>query len=88
LAAALGLPTEVSGDLAEGCRLGGLALVRALADDKVALCTHGDVISDVLVALADDDGLDLGPSPGNAKGSAWVLEGDHQRFVRATYVPA
>src|SRR5215471_467648 len=44
LAAALGLRTEVSGDLNEGCGRRALALVRALADDKAAVCTHGDVI--------------------------------------------
>jgi hypothetical protein len=58
LAPAPGLPTEVSGDLNEGCGPRALALVRALARDNVAMCTHGDVIRDVLVALAVDDGLD------------------------------
>ena len=64
----------------------GLALVRQLADHSVALCSHGDVIPDVLVALADEDRLDLGPAPRQAKGSAWVLEAKRGRFVRATYI--
>jgi hypothetical protein len=34
-----------------------------MADDKVALCTHGDALADILVALADEDHLDLGPRP-------------------------
>jgi hypothetical protein len=63
-----------------------LALIRSLAHDKVALCTHGDVITDVLVALADEDRLDLGPHPRQAKGSAWVLHADLGRFVKATYL--
>jgi len=38
------------------------------------------------VALADEDRLDLGPAPRQAKGSAWVLEAKRGRFVRATYI--
>jgi hypothetical protein len=53
---------------------------------KAAVCTHGDVIGEVLMALADKDGLDLGSDPRWAKGSAWVIEADLGRFVSATYV--
>ncbi len=87
LAESLGLPTEVMSELAEGAGAEALALVRSLACDKAALCTHGDVIPEVLVALADEDRLDLGPDPRQAKGSAWVLEANGGRFVKATYVP-
>lgn len=86
LAAALRLAVEVHPSLGEGCGPEALALVRSLANDKVALCTHGDVIPDVLVPLADEDQIDLGPAPRQAKGSVWVLEGSGDRFVRATYV--
>jgi broad specificity phosphatase PhoE len=74
-------------DLAEGAGPAALALVRALADEKVALCTHGDVIPDVLVALADEDRLELGPSPHQAKGSVWILEASGGRFTKARYLP-
>ena len=83
----LSLRVEVADELAEGAGPSALALVRALADDKVALCTHGDVIPDVLVALADEDRLDLGHRPRQAKGSVWVLEAHAGRFTRATYLP-
>src|SRR5581483_4543173 len=53
LAADLSLRVEPTEELAEGHSSTALALVRALADEKVALCTHGDVIAEVLVALAD-----------------------------------
>ncbi|MHB1536490.1 MAG: SixA phosphatase family protein [Acidimicrobiales bacterium] len=86
LAAELSLRVEVVEDLAEGHGLAAVALVRALADEKVALCTHGDVIPEVLVALADEDRLDLGPSPRQAKGSTWVLEAMGGHFTRATYL--
>jgi phosphohistidine phosphatase SixA len=86
LARSLGLEIEVTDALAEGAGAEALALVRSLADDKVALCTHGDVIAEILNALADEDHLDLGPSPSNAKGSAWVLEAEHQNVFAATYL--
>lgn len=53
-----------------------------------ALCTHGDVIADVLVALADEEYLDLGLRPRQSKGSAWVLDAEDGRFVKATYLAA
>jgi broad specificity phosphatase PhoE len=87
LAGRLNLRVEPTEDLAEGHGLMAIALVRALADDKVALCTHGDVIPDVLVALADEDRLDLGPRPRQAKGSVWVLDATGGRFTKATYLP-
>ena len=86
LATSLGLPIEPCEALAEGGGSQAVALVRALADDKVALCTHGDVIPDVLVALADEDRVDLGHRPRQAKGSVWVLDAHGGTFVRATYL--
>jgi 8-oxo-(d)GTP phosphatase len=87
LAGRLSLPVESMDELAEGSGAGALALVRAFADEKVALCTHGDVIPEVLVALADEDRVDLGHRPRQAKGSVWVLEAHAGRFVRASYLP-
>lgn len=87
LAADLGLPVEETEELSEGRAEAALGLIRAAADDKVALCTHGDVIPEVLVALADEDRLDLGPRPRQAKGSVWVLDANGGCFTRATYLP-
>jgi broad specificity phosphatase PhoE len=87
LAKALGIKVEVTEALAEGHGVEALQLVRSLAHDKVALCTHGDVIPDVLVPLADEDRLDLGPRPRQAKGSVWVLETSDELFTKATYLP-
>ncbi len=64
-----------------------MALVRRVANEKIALCTHGDVIPEILVSLADEDHLDLGPRPRQAKGSVWVLENEGDRFVKAVYLP-
>lgn len=88
LASRLGLTVEESEQLAEGAWASDtLRLVRALADEKVALCTHGDVIPDILVALSDEDRLDLGRRPRQAKGSVWVLDAARGRFTRASYLP-
>lgn len=87
LAGALHVKVEEEQSLAEGAGLAALVLVRSVAHEKIALCTHGDVIPEILVALADEDHLDLGPSPRQAKGSVWVLETQGGRFVKAAYLP-
>ena len=87
LAEALRVKVEEDDSLAEGTGLAALALVRSVANEKIALCTHGDVIPEILVALADEDHLDLGPRPRQAKGSVWVLEAEGGRFVKAAYLP-
>jgi 8-oxo-(d)GTP phosphatase len=87
LAKAFDVPIEEDDVLAEGSGLSALALVRRVATEKIALCTHGDVIPEILVALADEDHLDLGPRPRQAKGSVWVLEAEESRFVKASYLP-
>lgn len=86
LADELGIKVEVIEELAEGHGADAIRLVRSLASDKVALCTHGDVIPDVLVTLADEDRLDLGPHPRQAKGSVWILEANGSLFTKATYL--
>jgi len=87
LAAELGLKVEEVDELAEGAGPEAVELVRSLHDSHVALCTHGDVIPEILVALADEDRLDLGPAPRQAKGSTWVLRSTKGRFVQARYLP-
>jgi len=87
LARAFHLKVEEDEVLAEGAGLSALSLVRSVATEKIALCTHGDVIPEILVALADEDHLDLGPRPRQAKGSVWVLEAEESRFVKASYLP-
>ncbi len=87
LARLLRLPVETEQALAEGSWVAAIALVRSLAHEKVALCTHGDVIAEILVSLADEDHLDLGARPRQAKGSVWVLEASANRFMRASYLP-
>lgn len=83
----LGVQVERIDALAEGNGPAALKLVRSLMGSSVALCTHGDVIPEILVALVDEDRLDLGLAPKQSKGSVWVLEADGTRFSAAAYLP-
>jgi 8-oxo-(d)GTP phosphatase len=85
-AEAMGIEIEIREELAEGHGGDALGLIRSLADQDVALCTHGDVIPDVLTALADEDRLDLGLEPRQAKGSVWILEPSPEGFIGAEYL--
>jgi 8-oxo-(d)GTP phosphatase len=89
LALAAGVQVEEERRLAEGYGRAALDLVRSLsvAGDDAVLCSHGDVIPDVLAALANEDRVDLGPAPRVEKGSAWLLEGEGGRFSTAGYLP-
>ena len=75
LAAARGLAVEPTDDLAEGEGPAGLALVRRLLAEPTysVLCTHGDVVEEVL------DGLSVERGDFTRKGATWVLEPDGAR---------
>lgn len=90
VADAVGRPVERDAVLAEGAGRAALPLMRALAGDSPVLCSHGDVIPELLNALVAEDGLDLGADPKVEKGSVWVLEPDPRSdgpFLTASYLP-
>lgn len=65
-----------------------LALMRRVRGRRVALCTHGDVMQDVLEQL-DDDGVDLDGGLRLAKGAYWIFDYDEKGDVRTgVYHPA
>lgn len=78
LAKARGVRLRRENALAEGHGRAAARLIARLLEREanVALCTHGDVIPDVMEAL----GFACSKC---AKGSTWVLEGDF-----ASYIPA
>src|SRR5688500_15613583 len=87
LAGRLGLEIELEAALLEGAPLqDSLAVVRAVAGDDVVVCSHGDVIPDVLSWLMGK-GMRTGPDRRCQKGSVWVLEVDGTEVVRGEYVP-
>jgi phosphohistidine phosphatase SixA len=86
LAAARGLPVEDLEALAEGHSAAEvLALLPELAPAGAALCSHGDVIGDVVGVLVE---LGLVQRDGArwAKGSTWLLELDGPRLTSARYL--
>jgi 8-oxo-dGTP diphosphatase len=93
LAERLGLAVEHDVRLMEGAALSGsLALAAELRDagaaggpEAVAVCSHGDVIPELVRALRDGGCRIEGPMACQ-KASAWVLGGDADRFLSARYV--
>jgi 8-oxo-dGTP diphosphatase len=86
LADVLGLAVDGSDALAEGAPVAeAAALLDKLAREDAVLCSHGDVIGDLLMHLADHgvrlDDFRL------EKGSIWQLECRDGRVVSAAYVP-
>lgn len=77
LAGSLGLPIEERPELAEGSTAEDvLDLVRSLDGETAVLCTHGDVVSEVL-------------GEESKKGSTWVLEvGQDGSLERREYLAA
>jgi 8-oxo-dGTP diphosphatase len=86
LATRVGVGLEISDALAEGATLSSaLGLLEKVQDREAVLCTHGDVVLDLL----DHFGRRGVPLRDHrmAKGSTWVFDvGDHG-IERARYVP-
>jgi 8-oxo-(d)GTP phosphatase len=75
LARVLGLAVEDRGELEEGASAEDVRnLVTKLADDGVVLCTHGDVIEQIL-------------GDGAPKGSTWIIRPDGSKLRRVEYLP-
>jgi phosphohistidine phosphatase SixA len=86
LAQRLRLPLELSDALAEGASITDtVRLLEKVAGETTVLCTHGDVVSNVIDHLKtsgvtiDDDGIE--------KGSTWVLDTRDGEIVGARYLP-
>ncbi|HEY3725282.1 MAG TPA: phosphoglycerate mutase family protein [Acidimicrobiia bacterium] len=85
LASRLGLTLEIDDELGEGHRWDHALEIIEGAPEPVALCSHGDVIGDLMHHLAargvplDDDRIE--------KGSTWVLQVEEGEIVKARYLP-
>jgi 8-oxo-(d)GTP phosphatase len=79
LAAARGLAVEPCDDLAEGEGRAGVALARRLVPQPgyTVLCSHGDVVEEVL------DALGVQRDSYTRKGATWVLEETGARHLPA-----
>jgi broad specificity phosphatase PhoE len=88
LAVRLGVPLEEADPLSEGAGPSGAhQLARSVVEGSaVALCSHGDVIWELLADL-EDAGVPLSPGRPAKKGSTWLLEVRDGAIVRGTYLP-
>ena len=79
LAAARGLAVEPSDDLAEGAGQAGVALATRLVHEPAftVLCSHGDVVEEVL------DALGVQRDSYTRKGATWVIEEAGARHLPA-----
>jgi 8-oxo-dGTP diphosphatase len=85
LAATLGLEVEVHDPITEGGDWQDALQLVERASAPIALCSHGDVVGDLMHHLAtrgvplDDDRIE--------KGSTWVLRVEDGEIVKARYLP-
>lgn len=87
LADHLGLDVEIDVRLAEGQGFAGaLELAEELRSGPAAICSHGDVIPDLLEALVRR-GTKLKDEPRWQKASTWVLTRDGDGFSKGRYLP-
>jgi 8-oxo-dGTP diphosphatase len=90
LADRMGLTVEVDDRLAEGSSLADALAALATAPDRAVLCSHGDVVTELVSALGRR-GMELTSAPDWRKATLWVLEcgeqGDEPAFKRAWVEP-
>ena len=87
LAGTLGLAVEVDERLAEGTGFApALAVAEELTAAPAVVCSHGDVIPDLLEALVRR-GMELQDPARWPKASTWVLTRDDEGFVKARFLP-
>jgi 8-oxo-dGTP diphosphatase len=77
LAEVLGLDIVTDPRLAEGAALTGILELFHDLPDGAVLCSHGDVIPDLIAALVRR-GMELTTEPDWRKATIWVLEGTKQ----------
>ena len=88
LAAEHGLKVEHTDVLQEGAdSSAAYELLRRIADQNgdAVLCTHGDLIPELL-RIANRDGLSFDDEPRWPKGSTWAIDGDGNGLTRARYL--
>lgn len=86
LADRLGLEIATDDRLAEGARVAASLELLAEAGAGAVLCSHGDVVPDLIAALERRGMVVSGPADWR-KATLWVLEGDGVQVVRGTVEP-
>ena len=88
LAEALGLTVTISDDLGEGTPIErSWKLLESVAQGTAVLCSHGDVVPD-LIRRAQLRGMHIPGKSGCAKGSVWTLQHwEGETFATGIYTP-
>jgi 8-oxo-dGTP diphosphatase len=86
LAARLGLTVRADDRLTEGAPFEGALELLATAGDGAVLCSHGDVVPELIQALARR-GMLIEGRPDWRKGTIWVLERDGAGVTRGAVEP-
>lgn len=87
LAKRRGVRIETTQGLAEGAGAEPVfEFMRKFPDQGVVLCTHGDVVQEVLERLVANGILRRRDTLQMAKGSTWIIEHDHGKVVAARYL--
>jgi 8-oxo-dGTP diphosphatase len=85
-----GLVVEEDEALTPNAGQQAVQLVRTLShaesNSATVLCTHGEVIGDVLTVIASEEGVRLSRRPPGLKGCVWVLDIRKGRVVTARYI--
>jgi len=86
------LPVELSGHLARDAGEAAVELCRQLLlsetdDSTVVLCTHREVIIELLPQLSKEFARKLGHRPPGAKGGAWILRFRAGKLEKVDYHP-
>ncbi len=87
-----GVAVEVDAGLATDAGRDAVDLCYRLAtvdgpDDNIVLCTHREVLVDLLPRLSKDFGRELGHRPPGAKGGAWLLRFEGEQLLKVDYRP-
>ncbi len=83
----LGVEVEADERLAEGTgAAGALAIAAEVRDTSAVLCSHGDVIPDLLDALLAQ-GVELRDELRWQKASTWAFTWDGDRLTDGRYLP-
>lgn len=86
LADRLGMKVLADDRLAEGARFEDTLELLEEAGDGAVLCSHGDVVPDLIGAL-QRRGMEVATAPDWRKATVWVLERDGDRIARGAVEP-
>ena len=89
LSQACHLPIEVVDELAEGRAGKAVKLAQRLATKDagtIVLCTHGDIVPEILRHAEEEHAVHLGSTVRWPKGATWILESNGKAFTKAMYL--